>query len=59
MKEIKMHVDDLQDAAIDTIKNPIKDVVKLTTGTLGLAFALVKGFGTKIINTIDGNDSNE
>jgi len=59
MKEIKTHVDELQDVAIDTITNPIKDIIKLTTGTLGLAFALVKGFGSKIINTIDGKDSNE
>ena len=59
MKEIKTHVDNLQDAAIDTITNPIKDVVRLTTGTIGLAFALVKGFGSKIINTIENNNSNE
>tara|TARA_Y100000034_G_C6730655_1_gene323648 strand:- start:190 stop:366 length:177 start_codon:yes stop_codon:yes gene_type:complete len=58
MKEIKIHVDELQDAAINTITNPIKDVIKVTTGTVGLAFALVKGFGSKIINTIE-NNSNE
>ena len=58
MKEIKIHVDELQDAAINTITNPIKDIVKITTGTVGLAFALVKGFGSQIINTIE-NNSNE
>ena len=59
MKEIKNHVEELQDAAIDTVTNPIKDVIKVTTGTLGLAFALIKGFGSKIINTIENKDSNE
>jgi hypothetical protein len=59
MKDIKNHVEELQDAAIDTVTNPIKDIIRVTTGTIGLAFALIKGFGSKIINTIEGKDDNK
>ena len=49
---IKNHVDTLQNVAIDTVTNPIKDVVKLAIGVLGLSFSLAKGLGDKIIKTI-------
>ena len=51
--ELQHHINELQNGAIDTITNPIKDIVKLSVGLFGVSFSLIKSFGEKITNIIE------
>ena len=55
---IKEHIDNLQQVAIDTVTNPIKDGIKLSVGVLGLSFTLIKGFSDKILNLVTIKEEN-